>query len=466
MATTLRELLIRVGVDATNAKASLAQVDAGVNRVKQGFQNLATFAAAATAAIGAAGIGAVLLASQAAATAKTIDLQSRALGVQVEQYQKLTQAAASFGLEQQDVAQAMVKTTLALQAGAEGGEAQAEAFKKLGLDLKATLALKPDERLLALSDAFRQVKGDVDRLSLANALFGDDLAVKLLPLLTAGSVQIRQLGEEAAKLGIILTRDDVDASLRFAKAQGEVLRVLDAVKLKIGVAISPALTEIAEKFLAWYKANEAIIGQRIDEYAEILSVGLERVAEAISQVDQTIGGAEGWAKLADYLIIMAGAKGAGAVAGQLYEVGAGASQSASGLMQMVPALLQAASGTTTYLLTVAKLTHEIGLLRASRMGLGNKLEVLGSYGTLLQTLRTIKTLGVGVGLRALLTQAYPWRRWRRAPSPSRQPSRPSLSSRPRSWPWPPSSRRSSSSSRTCGLGCAAATPCMAACWRR
>ena len=128
MATTLRELLIKVGVDANNAKASLAQVDAGVNRVKQGFQNLATFAAAATGAIGAAGIGAVLLASQAAAAAKTIDLQSRALGLQVEQYQKLTQAAASFGLEQQDVAQAMVKTTLALQAGAEGGEAQAEAF--------------------------------------------------------------------------------------------------------------------------------------------------------------------------------------------------------------------------------------------------------------------------------------------------------------------------------------------------
>lgn len=405
MATTLRELLIKVGVDANNAKASLAQVDAGVERVKTGFQNLATFAAAATAAIGAAGIGAVLLASQAAAAAKTIDLQSRALGVQVEEYQRLTQAAATFGLEQQDVAQAMVKTTLALKAGAEGGEAQADAFKRLGLDLKATLALKPDERLLALSDAFRQVKGDVDRLALANALFGDDLAVKLLPLLTAGSVQLRGLGEEAAKLGIILTRDDVEASLKFAKAQGEVLRILDAVQLKIGVAISPALTDIAQRFVAWYKANEAIIGQKIDEYAQILSVGLERVADAIGRVDETIGGAEGWAKLANYLIIMAGAKGAGTVAGQLYDMGGGARESAMGLAQMVPAILQAAAGTTTYLLTVMKLTHELGVLRASRMGLGNKLEVLGDYGTLLQTLRTIKSLGIGVGLRTVLTQA-------------------------------------------------------------
>lgn len=405
MATTLRELLIKVGVDANNAKASLAQVDAGVERVKSGFQNLATFAAAATAAIGAAGIGAVLLASQAAAAAKTIDLQSRALGVQVEEYQRLTQAAATFGLEQQDVAQAMVKTTLALKAGAEGGEAQAEAFKKLGLDLKETLALKPDERLLKLSDAFRQVQGDVDRLALANALFGDDLAVKLLPLLTAGSMQLRGLGEEAAKLGIILTRDNIDASLKFAKAQGEVVRILDALQLKIGVALSPALTDLAERFTAWYKVNQEIIGQKIDEYAEILAVGMGRVADAIGEVDKTIGGAKGWAQLAEYMLVLGGAKGAGMVAGQLYDMGGGASQAAYGFGSMTPALLGAASKTTQYTMTVLRLSHTLGLLKASRAALGPRLDVLGDLGSVIQALRVIKSLGLGLGLRTVLMQA-------------------------------------------------------------
>ncbi len=366
MATTLRELLIRVGVDANNAKASLAQVDAGVERVKTGFQNLATFAAAATAAIGAAGLGAVLLASQAAAAAKTIDLQSRALGVQVEQYQMLTQAAATFGLEQQDVAQAMVKTTLALKAGAEGGEAQAEAFKRLGLDLKATLNLKPDERLLALSDAFRQVKGDVDRLALANALFGDDLAVKLLPLLTAGSVQLRGLGEEAAKLGIILTRDNIDASLKFAKAQGEVLRVVEAVQLKIGVALSPVLTDMAERFLVWYEANKEIISQKIDEYADLVAIGLERVADALGQIDKSIGGAEGWARLAEYLIIMGGVNGAGMVAGQLYDMGGGAKDATLGLIAMIPAVINSTSAHLQSVAALHRLAIEYGVVGAAR----------------------------------------------------------------------------------------------------
>lgn len=405
MATTLRELLIRVGVDANNAKASLAQVDAGVAKVKTGFQNLATFAGAATAAIGAAGLGALLLASQAAAAAKTIDLQSRALGVQVEQYQKLTQAAVAFGLEQQDVAQAMVKTTLALQAGAEGGEAQAEAFKKLGLDLKETLALKPDERLLKLSDAFRQVQGDVDRLALANALFGDDLAVKLLPLLTAGSVKLRELGEEARELGVILTRENIDSSLKFAKAQGEVVRILDALQLKIGIALSPALTDIAERFTAWYKVNQEIIGQKIDEYAEILAVGMGRVADAIGEVDKTIGGAKGWAQLAEYMLVLGGAKGAGMVAGQLYDMGGGAAQASYGLGSMTPALLSAASKTTQYTMTVLKLSHTLGLLKASRAALGPRLDVLGDLGSVIQALRVIKSLGLGLGLRTVLMQA-------------------------------------------------------------
>lgn len=405
MATTLRELLIRVGVDANNAKASLAQVDAGVNRVKSGFQNLATFAAAATAAIGSAGLGALLLASQAAATSKTLDLQSRALGVQVERYQELTQAAATFGVEQQDLAQVLTKTTLALQAGADGGEAQADAFKKLGLDMKAMLGLRPDERLLRLSDAFRAVSSDVERLSLANALFGDDLAVKLLPLLTSGSQQLNALGAEARELGIILNRESIDASLKFAKAQGEVLRLIEALQLRIGVALSPALTRLAERLVAWYKANEQVIGQQLDHYAEVLSVGLERIADSLSDIDKTIGGAEGWAKLAEYMALLAGARGAQTVAGQLFEIAAGAKDSTFGIAQLTPALMQGASKFTQYTMAVLRLSHTLGLLRASRQALGNRLEVLGDLGSVVQILRTIRSLGLGLGLSTILSQA-------------------------------------------------------------
>jgi hypothetical protein len=85
------------------------------------------------------------------------------------------------------------------------------------------------------------------------------------------------------------------------------------------------------------------------------------VADALGEIDKTIGGAEGWARLAEYLIIMGGVNGAGMVAGQLYDMGGGAKDATLGLLAMIPAII---NSTSAHLQSVAAL-HRLAIVLAN-----------------------------------------------------------------------------------------------------
>ncbi|MFB6265026.1 MAG: hypothetical protein ABEL76_15610, partial [Bradymonadaceae bacterium] len=97
MATTIREFVVELGVDADNK--GLARFQNGVEKAKRGLTGLVQVAAAGAAGTAAVGASMLAAANKAGTFSKQILEQSRAVGIATDTYQGLVFAARKYGQE-------------------------------------------------------------------------------------------------------------------------------------------------------------------------------------------------------------------------------------------------------------------------------------------------------------------------------------------------------------------------------
>lgn len=311
MPTTIRELLIAFGVDADTD--ALDAFDASIDKVKANMDDLVGFAAKAAVAV-AAFTGALVY--QAVATGENAELikeQSAALGITTDAYQELSFAMAGAGIDAEKITVIFSKLAVDQKALADGNEETAKTYALLGISAQEAAAATPEELFKRMADGFAGVTDASERLAIASSLFGDRIASKLIPLLSKGSVGLEEMAQQAHDFGVVMSEDAVDAADAF-NGQVEVLGLtLEGLRNKIGSAVIPTLTRLADRFLGWYEANQDVIDQKIEEYAEKVGDAFVAVADAITAADKALGGADGWAKFAEFLALLTGAAGLGYV---------------------------------------------------------------------------------------------------------------------------------------------------------
>lgn len=307
-ASTIRELLVSIGVVADDA--ALKAFDDSIEAVKTNLGDLVTAAAAAAAAIAAVAAAAIAAATATADYALDASRGAAALGMSTEAYQELLYAVERYGLGAEQAAQ-LVSKLVAKQADAvDGNEEAAAAFESLGISMDAVAAASPEELLALVADGMAGMTDESERLALATAIYGEDLAVKVLPLLLEGADGMAALGEEAQALGVVLSEDDLEAAAKFSEVTASLWAALEGMRNEIGLALIPALTEIAESIIEWVKANKEVIDQKIEEYAGAVADAFTAVADAVSAANDLVGGVEGWEALATTLGVLVGAGGA------------------------------------------------------------------------------------------------------------------------------------------------------------
>ena len=211
--------------------------------------NLATAAAKITSVATAVGTAVFTLSKSAANAADELRDNALRAGQTTQEHQRLQHA-----FELSGVKGGKLGTVFALL-GQKIGEAQDKgvtsvgAFQRIGVTLTEAggRARRATDILSDIADRMAEISDPADRAALAIALFGRRAGPQLVELLSGGSKAIKELGDDAQRLRIILDDAEVklgddmnDALTRFSGAVG-------ATRTRLGLLFAPAFTEGANR---------------------------------------------------------------------------------------------------------------------------------------------------------------------------------------------------------------------------
>ena len=178
------------------------------------------------------------LAKETSAAGDRIDKQSQALGLSRKAFQEwdyiLAQSGASIdsmGMSMKTMNEAILSNSAETASG----------LAKLKLSAAQLQSMKPEEQFETIVRAFQKMPASAKKSQLAMQLFGRN-AQSLMPLLNSSSDSIDELKKQAQDLGLIMSDEDVDASVAFGDALDDLSRTWTSFKYRIGAQFLPGLT--------------------------------------------------------------------------------------------------------------------------------------------------------------------------------------------------------------------------------
>jgi hypothetical protein len=168
----------------------------------------------------------------------------------------------------------------------EGGQQQAKAFEKLGLNLERLKELTPTEQLQAVAGALKNVGNDSDRGAIAMQLLGRS-GGELLPLLRAMGVEL-----DTARKQLGSTPGVIDRTNQALDTIGDNLAAIGekGKEFMIGLLekIAPTLADITTRLA---NIDAAGFGAKLSEYAAATLAWFAetfKLGEALSQIEIAI----------------------------------------------------------------------------------------------------------------------------------------------------------------------------------
>lgn len=184
-------------------------------------------------------------------------------GISTDTLQELKYAAEFVDVSLETMTGSMAKMIRSMSSAQNGSKDASEAFRKLHVSITNNGRLKDSEQMFyELIDALGRVKNETERDALAMQVFGKS-AQDLNPLIEAGSARLKELGEEAQKLGIIMSPENLDQLGDLKDHMDKLNEQTSALKLNLGLALAPALIgifDILNKMNPQVLATVAIIG--------------------------------------------------------------------------------------------------------------------------------------------------------------------------------------------------------------
>ena len=154
----------------------------------------------------AAATGTALFVKSAIDQADAANILAGKLGITTEALTKLQYAAQLSDLSQQALEGGLKKLTVTLTSAQDPASKAAQYLDALGLSARQLIALPADQQLGRIGDALNNVENQSQRAAIAQKIFGK-AGMDLLPVLAEGSAGIRNLGEEAGRLGVVISTD-------------------------------------------------------------------------------------------------------------------------------------------------------------------------------------------------------------------------------------------------------------------
>lgn len=212
-------------------------------------------------------------------TADEINTDARKYGIDTDTLQKWRYASEMIDVSSETMGSSLGKLARVLKQYQKGNEDTVNAFEELGVSVyNASGQFRNSEDIFYdVIDALGKVEDETQADILANQIFGRSFQ-ELNPLIDAGSGAIRELGQEADDLGLIMTPEQLDNLNRTKDA-------LDTIKAQLGMALLPIvekMSPVIENIATWL--SEQLARPEVQET-------LGKIGESLATIVEAVGGA-------------------------------------------------------------------------------------------------------------------------------------------------------------------------------
>ena len=231
MATKLGSLLIELGLDSAKFRSGTRQAQREMTTFQRGVSSSAGLVKAALG-----GMVAALSVDMFAQVIKNgLDYASslgevaQQVGVTTRTLQEYRYAATQVGITQEEMDAGLARLTRSMGLAAAGSKAQADAFARLGIDIRAFVASGRDagDLIPLIADGMKGMTTAAQRAAVETAIFGK-VGQKLDTLLSGGADQVNNLRDAAHRLGIVLSEEQIQNADDTADKLASVQQVLQA----------------------------------------------------------------------------------------------------------------------------------------------------------------------------------------------------------------------------------------------
>jgi hypothetical protein len=138
--------------------------------------------------------------------------------------------------------------------GTGGGET--DPFKRLHLSAAKLSTLKPEQQVEKIADAMGKLKTDADRAAVAQAIFGREGGLTMIPMLKEGAAGLEKLRQQARATGGVLSKEATEKAEQFKDAQIDARLAVAGLVNTLGVGLLPVATETFNEFSGWAKKQD------------------------------------------------------------------------------------------------------------------------------------------------------------------------------------------------------------------
>jgi hypothetical protein len=236
---SLGSLVVSLAMDTAKFTGDIGKAARGMDNLAKQAGKIGV-ALGASVAAGATALGYLVKSSIDAADASSKLAQS--VGVTTEELTALTYAADLSGVSQDDLAASLAKLARHAAEAAAGGKGAAAVYEAMGIaitdgngNLRSTTELLGD-----VAEKFASYENGAAKTALAQDLFGKSGA-KLIPFLNSGRAGLKEMADEASKLGLILTTESGVAAEKFNDSLTRLAKVQTGFVNNLTQAMLPAL---------------------------------------------------------------------------------------------------------------------------------------------------------------------------------------------------------------------------------
>lgn len=217
------------------------------------------------ASLGVLALGGALVKSafDSANLADELNTLSAQTGLSTEEIQKFKYASDIIDVSFETLAGSMAKLTKNMASASKGSGDTYEAFKSLGVSITdANGELRSNQDVFDETiNALGKMENETQRDALAMQIFGKS-AQDLNPLIKGGAEQLKDLGEEAEQMGIIMSQDTLDGANALQDSLDKLKASASGAFTSIGADMAQYLIPVIEglrDLVKWILDNKSAI---------------------------------------------------------------------------------------------------------------------------------------------------------------------------------------------------------------
>ena len=262
---------VKITADASGVTKGVAVAQGALAKLQKQMGDLESLSAKSLSFSGLAGIGLSATAAAAALFGITkaaadygdqLDNLSQRTGIAVEDLAKLQYAAKMSDTSTEALTKGVTNLSNLMVAAAGGAAESSALFERYGIAVRnADGSMRGAYDVLGdVADVFSTMPDGVEKTALATEFFGKKLGVELIPLLNQGSEGLKKLGDEAERLGLVMSSDQAKAAAEFNDNLDKLSALAGAAGKSIGNLLIPHINTFLQKLML-ARDNGLSIGQ-------------------------------------------------------------------------------------------------------------------------------------------------------------------------------------------------------------